>query len=200
MAYLVQYPEKKPGTVLVLRSPPRSGKNILTDFIGKEVLGSELFFASSDLGRILGRFNSCIQARKLILLNETGMVSGEWQKANDHLKSLITEPYITIERKGIEPKTIKDFAGYMVLSNHDAPLRVEMGDGRIVCLDVSPRCKGNMGYFKQLGKILEHPNTPSNFMSYLLKRDLSNWIPQDIPNTKMKVETMWGHLPTPSDS
>ena len=67
----------------------------------------------------------------------TGKVSGEWQKANDHLKSLITEPYITIERKGIEPKTIKDFAGYMVLSNHDAPLRVEMDDGCIVCLDVS---------------------------------------------------------------
>jgi len=53
-----------------------------------------------------------------------------------------------------------------------------------------------MGYFKQLGKILEHPNTPNNFMSYLLKRDLSNWIPQDIPNTKMKVETMRG-LPNP---
>ena len=85
----------------------------------------------------------------------------------------------------------------MVLSNHDAPLRVEMGDGRIVCLDVSSQCKGNMRYFKQLGKILEHPNTPSNFMSYLLKRDLSNWIPQDIPNTKMKVETMRGHLPNP---
>ena len=72
--------KKKPGTVLVLRSPPRSGKNILTDFIGKEVLGQELFFASSNLGKILGRFNSCIQARKLILLNETGMVSENGKK------------------------------------------------------------------------------------------------------------------------
>ena len=74
-AYLVQYPDKKPGTVLVLRSPPRSGKNILTDFIEKEVLGLKLFFAILDLGKVLKRFNSCIQAQKLILLNEVKMDS-----------------------------------------------------------------------------------------------------------------------------
>ncbi|CAI2195469.1 589_t:CDS:1, partial [Funneliformis geosporum] len=75
-----------------LRSPSCSGKNILTDFIRKKVLGLELFFATSDLRKVLGKFNSCIQAQKLILLNEAGMASGEWHKANDHLKSLITEP------------------------------------------------------------------------------------------------------------
>ena len=58
---------------------------------------------------------------------------------NDHLKSLITKPYVTIECKEFEPKTItNDFAGYIVLSNHDASLRIEMGNGRIVCLDVLP--------------------------------------------------------------
>ena len=76
-AYLVQHPNKKPGTVLVLHSLSRSGKNILTDFIGKEVLEPELFFATSDLRKVLGRFNSCIQAQKLILLNKAGMASGE---------------------------------------------------------------------------------------------------------------------------
>ena len=81
---------------------------------------------------------------------------------------------MTIECKGLEPKTIKDFAGYMVLSNHDAPLRIEMGDGRIVCLDVSPRYKGNMEYFKRFGKILDNQNTSSIFMNYLLKQDLSD--------------------------
>src|SRR4051794_40729810 len=64
-AYLIQYPNKKPGTVLVLRLPSCSRKNILTDFIGKEVLGPELFFVTSDLGKVLGRLNSYIQARNL---------------------------------------------------------------------------------------------------------------------------------------
>ena len=92
-------------------------------------------------------------------MNETGMASGDWHKYNDHLKSLITEDYFTIERKGLELKVIKDYAGFIVLSNHDAPLRVEMGDGRIVCFDVSSRCKGNTAYFKRLASVLEHPDT-----------------------------------------
>ena len=45
---------------------------------------------------------------------------------------------MTIECKGLEPKIIKDFARYIVLSNHDALLHIEMGDRRIVCLDISP--------------------------------------------------------------
>ncbi len=102
------------------------------------------------------------------------MASGEWHKTNDHLKSLITELYIIIEYKGLKPKTIKDFAGYIVLSNHNASLRIEMGDGRIVCLDVSSQCKENIEYFKCLEKILDNPNTSGIFMNYLLKRNLSD--------------------------
>ena len=45
-----------------------------------------------------------------------------------------------------------------------------MGDGRIVCLDVSPHCKGNIEYFKCLGKILDNSNTPGIFMNYLFTK------------------------------
>ncbi len=81
---------------------------------------------------------------------------------------------MTIECKGLEPKTIKDFAEYIVLSNHDALFHIEIGDGRIICLDISPRYKRNMEYFKCLEKILDNSNIPSVFMNYLLKRDLSD--------------------------
>src|SRR2546421_12330981 len=91
-AYLVQKPEQKPRTILVLKSTlQQCGKNIITDFIGNKVLGSHLHFATSDLEKILGRFNGAIQARKLIVMNKTGMSSGEWHRFNEHLKSLITE-------------------------------------------------------------------------------------------------------------
>jgi uncharacterized protein YcaQ len=116
----------------------------ITDFIGDKVLGQHLHFATSDLEKILGRFNSAIQARKLIVMNETGMSSGEWHKFNGHLKSLITEGKVAIERKGLETKRLKDFAGYMVTSNQDAPLKIDIGDSRIVCFEVSARCRGNI--------------------------------------------------------
>ena len=46
LAFLVQKPDKKPGTAILMRSPPRCGKNIITDFIGEEVLGRENFLST----------------------------------------------------------------------------------------------------------------------------------------------------------
>ncbi|CAI2198386.1 19928_t:CDS:1, partial [Funneliformis geosporum] len=72
-----QHPSIIPGTILVLRSPPHCGKNIITDFIRKSLFGLELVYSTSDLGKILGKFNSAIQGRKLIIMNKAGMASGE---------------------------------------------------------------------------------------------------------------------------
>ena len=74
----MQKPAEKPRTILVLKSTlQQCGKNIIMDFIGDKVLGEHLHFAISDLEKILGRFNSTIQARKLIIMNETGMSNGK---------------------------------------------------------------------------------------------------------------------------
>ncbi|PKC55711.1 hypothetical protein RhiirA1_475144 [Rhizophagus irregularis] len=197
-AYLVQKPEKKPWSILVLKSIlQQCGKNIITDFIGDKVLGEHLHYATSDLEKILGRFNSAIQARKLIVMNETGMSSGEWHKFNGHLKSLITEGMVSIERKGIETKRIRDFTGFMVTSNQDAPLKIDIGDSCVVCFDVSSCCRGNTEYFKRLGKVPDHPDAPGVVMRYLLSRDLSDFEPQEIPATKMKIDIMRDQLPNP---
>ncbi|PKY61551.1 hypothetical protein RhiirA4_486677, partial [Rhizophagus irregularis] len=118
-----------------------NGDKNLSEYVLKCLFGPELVYSTSDLGKILGKFNSAIQGRKLIIINEAGMASGEWHKANDHLKFLITEDYVSIERKGLEFQECGHYPGFMILSNHDTPIRVKMGDRRIVCLDVSPRCK-----------------------------------------------------------
>jgi hypothetical protein len=97
---------------------------------------------------------------------------------------------VAIERKGLETIRINDYAGYMVTSNQDAPLKIDIGDSRIVCFDVSARCRDNIPYFDRLGEILEHPDASGVIMSYLLNRDLSKFKPGKIPFTKMKVNTM----------
>src|ERR1043165_5946287 len=197
-AFLVQKPHQKPRSILVLKSTlQQCGKNIITDFIGDKVLGPHLHFATSDLEKILGRFNSAIQARKLIVMNETGMSSREWHKFNEHLKSLITEGRVAIERKGLETKRLKDFTGYMITSNHDAPLKIDIGDSRVVCFNVSTRCRGNTKYFKRLGNILDHSDAPGVVMKYLLSLDISDFDPQEIPATKMKSDIMCDQLPNP---
>src|SRR6266542_579236 len=89
-AYLVQKSKEKPRTILVLKSTlQQCEKNIITDFIGDKVLGRHLHYATSDLEKILRCFNSAIQARKLIVMNKTGMSSENWHRFNGHFKSLI---------------------------------------------------------------------------------------------------------------
>ena len=62
------------------------------------------------------------------------MSSGKWHKFNKHLKSFITEGRVAIECKDLETKRLKDFTGYMITSNQDAPLKIDIGDSRVVCL------------------------------------------------------------------
>ncbi|EXX53048.1 hypothetical protein RirG_247620 [Rhizophagus irregularis DAOM 197198w] len=130
-------------------------------------------------------------------MNETGISNGKWHRFNGHLKSLITERMVAIEHKGLETIRINDYAGYMVTSNQDALLKIDIGDSRIVCFDVSACCRGNIPYFDRLGEILDHPDAPEVVMSYLLSRNLTNWSPGKIPITKMKIETMRRQLPNP---
>src|SRR5687767_2120095 len=83
----------------------------------------------------------------------------------------------------------------MITSNQDALLKIDISDSRIVCLDVSACCRGNIPYFDQLGDILDHPDALEVVMSYLLSCNLTNWRPGKIPTTKMKIETMRDQLP-----
>ncbi|GBB96362.1 hypothetical protein RclHR1_27370002 [Rhizophagus clarus] len=115
-------------------------------------------------------------------MNETGMSSEEWHRFNEHLKSLITEGKVSIECKGLKQKRLDDFAGYMITSNHDAPLKVDIGDSRVVYFKVSARCRNDISYFNQLREILDHPDAPEVIISYLLNRNLTNWRPRKIPN------------------
>ncbi|CAG8601862.1 3268_t:CDS:2 [Funneliformis caledonium] len=141
-------------------------------------------------------FNSAIQAQKLIVMNETGMFSGDWHRFNGHLKSLITEGIVTIERKGLESKRINDFAGYIITSNQDALIKIDIRDSRIVCYDISLCCRDNTAYFKRLRNVFNHPDASGVVMKYLLSRDISDFEPQEIPATKMKSDIMRDQLST----
>ena len=85
----------------------------------------------------------------------------------------------------------------MVISNQDAPIKIDIGDSRVVCFDVSPCCRENTKYFKRLGNILDHSDVPGVVMKYLLSLDISDFDPQEIPATKMKSDIMCNQLYNP---
>ena len=100
---------------------------------------------------------------------------------------------VTIEHKSLESKWLDNFAGYIVTSNQDTLIKIDIGDSCIICYNILSRCRGNTAYFK---KVLSHSNVPEVIMKYLLNCDLSDFEPQEIPATKMKSDIMHDQLST----
>jgi hypothetical protein len=90
---------------------------------------------------------------------------------------LIIEDYLTIKYKGLNPKVIKNYAGFIVLSNHDSLLQIEIRDCCIIYFDMSSWCKDNIAYFKWLAQILEYPDVLSIVIAYLFSLNFLDWNP-----------------------
>ena len=132
LANLVKNPSVKPGTIVVLRSEQGAGKDCFIEFFGLRVLGPALFFQTPDIEKATGRFNSAIEGKRLVAFSELGMPTDKFHPTMERVKSLTTDPTLTIERKGQEPRPVKDYSAYIVASNSDSPLRVERSGRRTV--------------------------------------------------------------------
>jgi len=138
LAYLMQYPHKKIGVAILLKSEQAAGKNIIWEFIADYIIGKKYSLVIGDIDRLLGRFNSIVQNKLLTICDEISNYGGAY-RSNDKLKNLITQSEQLIEKKGLEPVTFSDFNNYIFLSNNNWPIKVEQSD-RYFCLDLD-NCK-----------------------------------------------------------
>jgi hypothetical protein len=120
-------------------------------------------------------------------VNEVAYSGNEFMTGFERVKSLITDPNITINEKYIPQKANYPNPLNLIMStNQKQSVRIQKGDRRYFCLDTSSCKKGNRSYFTNLYSHF----TPENgclFYKYLLEykktRDL-----RDIPATSLKDE------------
>ncbi|PKY35120.1 hypothetical protein RhiirB3_476119 [Rhizophagus irregularis] len=143
------------------------GKSIIiTDFIQRSVLGTQLVYKTSDPQTILGSFNGQLQGKVLLLFEEMPTEKSQWNNLYRLLKDKVTGDIMEIHEKYKTPTHYKNFISTIVLTNENA-LRVENDDRRTVFLDVSPSRKGDLNYFKKLGNAMKYPGTSEAFYVYL---------------------------------
>ncbi|GBC28720.2 hypothetical protein GLOIN_2v1880406 [Rhizophagus irregularis DAOM 181602=DAOM 197198] len=149
------------------------GKGIITDFIQRSVLGTQLVYKTSDPQTILGSFNKQLQG-----------------------KDKVTSDIMEIHEKYKTPTHYKNFMSTNVLTNENA-LRVENDDRRIVFLDVSPSRKGDLNYFKKLGDAMKYPGASEAFYAYLraIADAYPNFNGNPPPMTTSKQEHIISTLP-----
>ena len=67
---MVQKPGEKPKVALVFISEQGIGKNIYWERLIKNLLGKSYYFQTAKQEKILGRFNSVIKDKLVIILDE----------------------------------------------------------------------------------------------------------------------------------
>lgn len=193
-AHILQKRGAKTGVALVLVSMPGAGKGLFIDqFFGQQILGREVYIQVNNIQKILGKFNVCGSREVLVNLDEVSN-QGAAFSLSDLLKSYITEPYLVVEKKGVDAVTVPHYANYVITTNHATPVKIEQGDRRYFAI----KCAAPPGpeYFQRLLSAVKEPKMALRYTQYLMSLDLSNFHPQrDRPCTELYHDMMEASKP-----
>ncbi|AHA46235.1 D5-like helicase-primase [Insectomime virus] len=187
LSTIVKYPREKTGIALVILSDAQgAGKGVVTDFLLDKVFGRKLGTCIGDLERVVHRFNSVLNNRLLVVLDEVRAVdASEYHKSFDVIKHLITEKTVLIEKKGMETTEEKSFVNFLLTTNNSFAVKVEQSDRRYAMFRCNDKRANDFEYFSKLCKSLDHV-CASNFIKFLL--DFEGVNIKKIPETALKEE------------
>ncbi len=180
LAHMLQKPEEKPGVMIVLIGGQGTGKGTFYSLLRK--IWPITTLEVSNIEHVTGGFNAALERNYVVCMDEA-LFSGQKQ-AMDRLKSLITEPSITIEQKYEPRRSLISIHRFFASSNHDHFGNIAIDDRRFVFCNVSDQYQGNYGYFKDLYDAINDPNQISGIIKALKLIDLSNFNIRAKPKTK----------------
>jgi Family of unknown function (DUF5906) len=184
LAHMRRCPAEKPGVMPVLLGGQGAGKGTIYKLLKVLWPGSTLFVSKVD--DIIGRFNSSLGTAFVVFLDEA-IFRGDF-KALDSMKSLITEPEITVEAKFQPRRTVSSFHRFFAASNHRHFAHVEPDDRRFLFLRVSETRKGDLAYFEKVHSAIGDPVTIAALVHDLLALDLSAFNVRQRPKTAEHME------------
>lgn len=149
-AHIIQKPWEKPGTCLVLRGGKGVGKNALFESVGR--LFKDNYLVASDKDQVFGRFNSHMEKLLLMVLDEATW--GGDKRDEGKLKSLITDPNILIEHKGVNIFKMKSRLRLAVLSNEDWVVPATEDERRYAVFNVGVKRRGDKEFFGEMERCL----------------------------------------------
>lgn len=191
LAWLIQKPDIKHETALLIHGIEGAGKNIFVEIV-KRILGETICFDTYDINDIIGQFNANLSGKLLVVGDE--LVGYAGYKKSDFIKGMLTSPNIGITKKGVDTMREKSFQRYIFTTNNDETLRISENDRRLCVLGVLDTMKGNFEYFSQLKNEMNDLNNIKALFDYLGNFDLSNYDFRKAPETKLKNKMVENQL------
>ena len=116
-ADMIQHPERKNGTYLVLIGEEGSGKNIIAEFIAYLLIGDEYSSVINDMSKFTGRFNSFSNGKVFTVFDEA-MTGKDILRHANKFKSFVSQRKQVNEMKHKDAEIIDDYNHFMLLSNN----------------------------------------------------------------------------------
>jgi hypothetical protein len=182
-AQLVQQPEEKLGTAVVLRGKEGTGKSIVGKTFGSLLGPHYVPVAKPEL--VTGRFNGHL-SNCLLLQAEEAFWAGD-RAAAGALKDLITNDDLVVEFKGLEAIRMRNYVRLFATSNEDWVVPAGPTARRFAVFDVGEAHLGDKAYFRAIANELDNGGREA-LLDYLLNFDLSKVDLRSVPKTKALLE------------
>lgn len=181
MAHLFQKPDVKPNVAIVLKSVEGTGKGAMAEPL-LEILGIH-GNKTNGAYAIAGRFNGVVASRLLIVADEVDLTD---KYVADRLKSIITEPTVNLERKGLEIEALPNYCRLIFASNHARVLNAGIRERRYLVLEPSDAKAQDQIYFNTLWAWIRNGGA-AKLLHYLLHVDISDFNPYKCPQTEALI-------------
>lgn len=168
-----------------------TGKSLLSELL-KRLISSKSIISISDHNQVLGQFNSIIE-RKTIVVLEEALFKGD-RKAANKLKDLITSPRIIYNAKFKNPIESENHTNYISFSNYDVIHHLDNINSRREFILSTFNCYENeqekKAVFDRYIELIKDDDIIHELRNELLKRaekiDLRSFY--NVPLTKQKIK------------
>lgn len=180
MARAVQRPDLPAEVAVVMRGNQGTGKGTAGRWL-LDIFGRHHAMQILQSRHLTGNFNAHLRSC-LFLFADEAFFAGD-RAGSEVLKGLITEPSITIEKKGVDVFSVPNRLKIMMATNNDWCVPAGIDERRYLVLDVSDRHKQDHAYFTKLNQHMECGGL-ANLLHFLLHLDLSDFNVRAVPTTR----------------
>jgi hypothetical protein len=179
LAWTVQNPDKQAEVALIFQGSEGTGKGLIGRLM-MDLFGSAAMHISSSR-HLVGNFNAHLDGTVFLFADEAFWAGDK--AARGALFSLITEHYLTLERKGIDAKQVVNRLHIMMASNEDWVVPANYDSRRFAVFAVSSKYKQNSIYFTPLYEQIDNGGREAFFFE-MVNRDVSDFHPRHIIKTE----------------
>ena len=179
MARMLQSPAEQGEVAVAMKGGEGSGKGTVANAL-KTIIGQHSI-SICNTKHLVGNFNQHLRDAIFLFADEAFFAGDKVHIGT--LKSIITEPSLTIEGKGQNIVQTPNFLHVMMASNEDWVVPASLDSRRFFVLNVDDTVKGNHEYFGSLRKQLDEGGYEAMLYD-LLAFDLTYFNVRDVPTTE----------------